>query len=272
MNAFAGELIGTAILILFGCGVNANVNLKGTYAKGSDWIVIAVGWGLAVVMGVYAVGSITGAHLNPAVTIGMAVDGSLPWNQVLPYFAGQMIGGVLGAALVWFQFMPHFKEEDDAGTKLGVFATGPAYPNYVSNFVSEIIGTSILVMALLFIGGNKFSEGLNPLVVGLLIIAIGVSLGGTTGYAINPARDWGPRIAHTILPIPGKGSSNWKYAVVPMVGPMVGGVFGATLFHVLFKEDQYMLFGLSIALIVATLVLGVFLNKAVLKNEKTDLI
>lgn len=272
MSHFIGELVGTVILILFGCGVNANVNLKGTYAKGADWIVIAFGWGLAVVMGVYAVGSISGAHLNPAVTLGMAVDGSLPWREVIPYISGQMIGGVIGAALVWFQFMPHFKKEEDVGTKLGVFATGPAYPNYVSNFVSEIIGTAILLMALLFIGGNKFSEGLNPLVVGALIIAIGLSLGGTTGYAINPARDWGPRIAHTILPIPSKGHSNWKYAVVPMVGPMVGAIFGTTLYHVLFKSDQFGMFIISIVLIVLTLILGVVLNKAILKNEKVDLL
>lgn len=272
MSHFLGELVGTAILILFGCGVNANVNLKGSYAKGSDWIVVALGWGLAVVMGVYAVGSITGAHLNPAVTIGMAVDGSLPWKEVVPYIAGQMIGGIIGAILVWFQFMPHFKEESDPGTKLGLFATGPAYPNYVSNFVSEVIGTAILLMGLLFIGGNKFSDGLNPLVVGGLIIAIGLSLGGTTGYAINPARDWGPRIAHTILPIPGKGGSNWKYAIVPMLGPIVGAIFGTTLFHVLFKGDQIGMFIVSIVLVVALLVLGTVLNKTVLKGNQTKLI
>lgn len=271
MSEFLAELVGTAILILFGCGVNSNVNLRGTFAKGSDWIVVALGWGLAVVMGVYAVGSITGAHLNPAVTIGLAVDGSFPWEKVPMYILAQMIGAVIGATLVWLHFMPHFKEEEDPGTKLGVFATGPAYPNFVSNFISEIIGTMILVMGLLFIGANKFTDGLNPLIVGALIVAIGLSLGGTTGYAINPARDWGPRIAHTILPIPGKGSSNWQYAVVPMLGPITGGIIGATLYHLFFKGTFNMMTAFSFILLILVLVLGLVMNRSVLKNKQTKL-
>ncbi|TDM04141.1 MIP/aquaporin family protein [Macrococcus carouselicus] len=271
MSEFLAELVGTAILILFGAGVCANVNLRGSYAKDGGWMVIALGWGLAVVMGVYAVGSITGAHLNPAVSIGLAVDGAFPWSKVPMYILAQMLGAMLGALITWLHFMPHFKAETDPGTKLGVFSTGPAYPNYMANFTSEIIGTTILVMGLLFIGANKFTEGLNPLIVGALIIAIGVSLGGTTGYAINPARDLGPRLAHTILPIPGKGPSNWAYAIVPVLGPIAGGMLGATLYHLLFKGEIEMIGWLSILVTVLTLILGFIMNKTILKGKEAKL-
>ncbi|GGA96123.1 aquaporin family protein [Macrococcus hajekii] len=272
MSEFLAELVGTAILILFGAGVCANVNLKGSYANNGGWIVIAFGWGLAVVMGVYAVGSITGAHLNPAVSIGLAVDGAFPWEKVPMYIAAQMLGAMLGALLTWLHFMPHFKAEEDVGTKLGVFSTGPAYPNYVANFISEIIGTTILVMGLLFIGANKFTDGLNPLIVGALIVAIGLSLGGTTGYAINPARDLGPRLAHAILPIPGKGSSNWAYAIVPVLGPIAGGMLGATLYHLLFKGEIEMIGWISLLVTALTIVLGFVMNKTVLKGQQAKLL
>ncbi|KAA1040347.1 aquaporin family protein [Macrococcus equipercicus] len=271
MSEFLAELVGTAILILFGGGVVANVNLKGALGKGSDWIVVAVGWGLAVVMGVYAVGQITDAHLNPAVTIGLAVDGAFPWSKVPMYILAQMIGAFIGAVLVWIHYMPHFADEEDPGAKLGVFSTGPVYPNFVANFISEILGTMILMMGLLFIGANKFTDGLNPIIVGALIIAIGLSLGGTTGYAINPARDLGPRIAHALLPIPNKGFSNWKYAIVPVLGPIAGSMLGATLYHLLFKGEINLIGWVSLVVTLLTLLLGVLLNKAVLKGEEAKL-
>lgn len=272
MSEFLGELIGTAILILFGGGVCANVNLKGALGKGADWIVISLGWGLAVMLGVYAVGNVSGAHLNPAVTLGFAIDGSFPWSKVVPFIVAQMIGAMIGAFLVWATYLPHWKKTEDQGAKLGVFSTGPSYPNYVANFLSEIIGTMILVMGLLFIGTNKFTDGLNPLIVGLLIVAIGLSLGGATGYAINPARDIGPRIMHMLLPIPGKGSSNWKYAIVPILGPISGGMLGAALFKILFNGvvNGFVIF--SIIFTVIVVLSGIFLNKSILKDEVSEIL
>lgn len=272
MSEFLAELVGTVILILFGGGVVANVNLKGALAKGSDWIVIALGWGLAVTLGVYAVGSITGAHLNPAVTIGLAAAGEFQWDKVFMYIVAQMIGGFIGAVLVWIHYMPHYKAEEDPGAKLATFATGPSYPNYVANFISEIIGTMILVMGILFIGANTFTDGLKPLIVGGLIVAIGLSLGGTTGYAINPARDLAPRLAHFVLPIPGKGKSNFAYAIVPVLGPIAGGMIGATLYQLLFNGTIGWIGFISIALVGITLLIGVVLNKSVLKSNTAKLL
>ncbi|MGG1691249.1 MIP/aquaporin family protein [Heyndrickxia ginsengihumi] len=237
MNAYLGELIGTAILVIFGAGVCANVNLKKSFAHNSGWIVISFGWGLAVAIAAYAVGKFSGAHLNPALTIALAFEGSFPWSKVAGYIAAQMIGAIIGATVVYFHFLPHWKETEDPGTKLGVFSTGPAIPNYFANLLSEFIGTFILVLAILAIGANKFAEGLNPFIVGFLIVAIGLSLGGTTGYAINPARDLGPRIAHFILPIAGKGPSNWSYAWIPVIGPILGGSFGGVFYRAVFLGD-----------------------------------
>ncbi|MBF8982728.1 aquaporin family protein [Lutibacter sp. B2] len=234
MSAFMGELIGTMILILLGCGVNAGVTLNKSYSKASGWIVITIGWGLGVAMGVYAVGNISGAHLNPAVTIGLASVGKFPWSDVPGYIVAQMIGAVIGATLVWIHYLPHWAETEDKGSKLGVFATGPAIKNTFANVISEIIGTFMLVLGILAIGNNEFAKGLNPFIVGALIVAIGISLGGTTGYAINPARDLGPRIAHFLLPIAGKGDSNWEYSWIPVVGPIIGGILGAFFFVTFF--------------------------------------
>ncbi len=230
MSPFVGEIFGTMILIIFGGGVVANVNLKESKAQGGGWIVVALGWGLGVAMGVYAVGQVSGAHLNPAVTLGLAAIGDFAWADVPAYIVGQMIGAFLGAVIVYFHFMPHFAAEEEQGIKLAVFSTDPAIPHTFSNVVSEFIGTAVLLIGLLSIGSNEFTEGLNPFIVGFLIVAIGLSLGGTTGYAINPARDLGPRIAHFLLPIPGKGGSNWKYAWIPVAGPALGGIYGALLY------------------------------------------
>lgn len=236
MSPILGEMIGTMILIIFGGGVVANVSLKKSKAEGGGWIVVALGWGLAVTMGVYAVGAVSGAHLNPAVTLGMAAIGEFSWSQVPGYIAAQIVGGLLGGVVVYFQFLPHWKATEEKATKLGVFSTDPAIPHTFSNLLSEFIGTAVLLVGLLSIGANKFTEGLNPLIVGFLIVAIGLSLGGPTGYAINPARDLGPRLAHFFLPISGKGGSNWKYAWIPIVGPILGGVFGALFYKAVFES------------------------------------
>lgn len=234
MSAFMGELIGTMLLIIFGSGVVAGVVLNKTKSQDAGWIVVTMGWGLGVAIAVYAVGNVSGAHLNPAVTIGLAVIGEFPWSDVSKYILAQMIGAFLGATIVWIHYLPHWEETKDQATKLAVFSTGPAISNTWANLMSEIIGTFVLVFSILAIGTNEFTQGLNPLIVGFLIVAIGLSLGGTTGYAINPARDLGPRIAHFLLPIAGKGDSDWKYAWIPVVGPIIGGIIGAFCFSSLF--------------------------------------
>lgn len=246
MSEFLAEVIGTMILIIFGGGVVAGVVLKDSKAEGSGWVVITIAWGLAVTMAVYAVGSFSGAHINPAVTLGLASVGEFPWAKVPLYIFAQMIGAFIGAIIVFLNYLAHWRRTEDQGAKLAVFSTGPAVRSPFSNLVSEIIGTAVLVMGLLFIGANQFTEGLNPLIVGALIIAIGMSLGGATGYAINPARDLGPRIAHALLPIPGKGSSDWSYSWIPVVGPIFGGIYGAVFYKAVFTGDYSLLFwGLS---------------------------
>jgi glycerol uptake facilitator protein len=238
MNTFVSEVIGTAILILLGDGVVAGVLLTRSKAQNSGWIVITFGWAMAVTMAVYAVGRFSGAHLNPAVTLGLASIGVTPWGDVPVYIAGEFVGAFIGAVLVFAAYTHHFGETEDPGLKLAVFSTGPAIRNYALNLVTEIIGTAMLLFGVLAIGGNKAptAAGLTPLLVGLLVFAIGLSLGGPTGYAINPARDLGPRIAHFILPIAGKGPSDWSYAWVPVVGPIIGGVIGALLYKALFPS------------------------------------
>lgn len=234
MSPFLGEIIGTMLLIVLGDGVVAGVLLNKSKAQNSGWIVITLAWGLAVAIAIYAVGGVSGAHLNPAVTIGLALIGKFPWENVPTYILAQMIGAFLGAVLVWLHYLPHWKETEDTDLKLAVFSTGPAIRSKGANLLSEIIGTFVLVLGILAIGANKFTDGLNPLIVGFFIVSIGLSLGGTTGYAINPARDLGPRIAHFVLPITGKGSSDWGYAWIPVVGPILGGVMGALFYVVTF--------------------------------------
>ncbi len=244
MSIFTAELIGTALLIIFGNGVVANVVLNKTKGNNGGWIVIATGWGLAVAMSVYCVGHVSGAHINPAVTVALAFIGSLSWAKVPVYVGAQLLGAAIGATIVWLSYLGHWHETKDEATKLACFSTGPEIDNAPTNFLTEAIGTAVLLFGVLAIGKNAgvikaannidmsavFSHGINPLLVGFLVWAIGLSLGGPTGYAINPARDLGPRIAHAILPIAGKGSSNWKYAWIPVVAPIVGGIAGAMLF------------------------------------------
>ncbi|MCF8245352.1 MAG: aquaporin family protein [Saprospiraceae bacterium] len=237
MTPFWSEFIGTMLLILLGDGVVAGILLKSSKAENGGWIVITLAWGLAVTMAIYAVGQISGAHLNPAVTLGLAAEGSFPWEKVPGYLLAQVLGAIVGAMLVWLHYLPHWSKTEDPATKLGVFCTAPAIRSTWSNLISETIGTFVLVAGVLFIGANKFTEGLNPIVVGALVVSIGMSLGGTTGYAINPARDLGPRIAHALLPIAGKGGSDWGYAWVPVVGPIIGGLLGAAFYCAAFKAD-----------------------------------
>jgi glycerol uptake facilitator protein len=257
MNAFLGELVGTMLLITLGGGVVAGAILRGTKAENSGWIVITIGWGLAVAISVYAVGSFSGAHNNPAVTLALASVGEFPWQDVPLYIVAQLTGAFLGATLVWVHYLPHWKETKDPTTKLAVFATGPAIRKPWSNLVSEIIGTFVLIMGVLVIGANKFSEGLNPLVVGLLVVAIGLSLGATTGYAINPARDLGPRIAHFILPIHGKGHSDWSYAWIPVVGPVIGGITGALVYKAVFLNQVFFMLWVVMPLVLLIIIMAV---------------
>ncbi|MBU3204743.1 MIP/aquaporin family protein [Clostridium algidicarnis] len=234
MSTFMAELLGTMILILLGDGVVANTVLKKSKGENSGWIVIATGWAIAVAIPVYIFGPISGAHFNPAVTIAFASIGKFAWSEVPMYIIAQLIGAFLGAVLVWLAYLPHWEITDDKAGKLAIFSTGPAVRNTKGNLITEIIGTFFLVFALLGIANTKMVDGLAPMVVGLIILAAGVSLGGPTGYAINPARDLGPRIAHAVLPIKGKGDSDWGYAWIPIVGPIIGGLIAAVLFNVMF--------------------------------------
>jgi glycerol uptake facilitator protein len=236
MHFFMAELVGTALMILLGDGVVAGVVLGKTKSEKSGWIVITTGWAMAVAIAVYAVGRISGAHLNPAITIGYAVVGRFSWAEVAPYVAGQFAGAFIGAILVWAAYYAHWQETPDKVSKLLVFTTRPAILHRPANLVTEAIATFVLVFGCLALGANNAptQTGLTPLLVGFLVWAIGLSLGGPTGYAINPARDLAPRIAHALLPIPGKGASGWEYAWVPIIGPLVGGVLGAALYVRLF--------------------------------------
>jgi glycerol uptake facilitator protein len=232
MGAFAAEMIGTALLVIFGNGAVAAVVLNKSKAQNSGWIVITTGWAMGLVVAIYAVGRISGAHLNPAVTLALAVIGKFAWSNVLTYIAAQFAGAFLGAVVVWLAYLPHWAETQDQGLKLAVFSTGPAIRRNPHNLITEAIGTFVLVFGILAILANEApgQSGLTPFLIGLLLWGIGISLGAPTGYAINPARDLGPRIAHAILPIAGKGSSDWGYSWVPVVGPLIGGIAGAAAY------------------------------------------
>jgi len=242
MSPLLAELLGTALLVVLGNGVVANVVLQRTKGHESGWIVITTGWALAVTIAVYSVGSISGAHLNPAVTIGLASIGTFPWSSVPGYVIAQILGGFLGAIVVWLAYLPHWAATPDGEAKLAVFCTAPAIRSPGANVITEIVGTFVLVLGILAVlspanltQGSDWSRGLGPLLVGVIVWSIGLSLGGPTGYAINPARDLGPRLAHAVLPLPSKGSSDWGYAWVPIVGPIIGGVLGALCYQLIWK-------------------------------------
>ncbi len=246
MQVYVAEFIGTAILILLGNGVVANVVLNRTKGHDAGWIVITFGWGMAVFVAVFCTADISGAHINPAVTFGLAVAKHFDWSLVPGYVLAQVLGAIFGASLVYFTYRHHYDATDDQAAKLATFSTGPAIRAYGSNLFSEIIGTFVLVFAVLFIAGPQLEiqmpdgaqapeaviglGSLGAIPVGLLVFAIGLSLGGTTGYAINPARDLGPRIAHALLPIRGKGGSDWSYGWVPVAGPLLGGALAAEVY------------------------------------------
>jgi glycerol uptake facilitator protein len=236
VSIIGAETIGTALLILLGDGVVAAVLLAQSKAQNSGWIVITFGWGMGVMFAVLAVGQFSGAHLNPAVTLGFAVIGNTEWSDVPKYLIGEFAGAMLGACLVAAAYSNHWAATEDPGLKLAVFCTGPAIRNTAANIVTEIIGTFVLVFGVLAFFADKATAatGLGGLLVGLLVLGIGLSLGGPTGYAINPARDLGPRIMHAILPIPGKGGSDWGYSWIPVVGPLIGGALGALAFDLFF--------------------------------------
>jgi glycerol uptake facilitator protein len=231
---FLYETLGTATLLLLGAGVVATAILRDSKGFGGGWLLINFGWGLGVYMGVY-VAFPTGAHLNPAVTVSQLMVGNITGGQAIFYFLGEFLGAFLGAVFAWLAFKQHFDIEEDAGAKLAVFSTGPAIRSYGWNLVTEIIGTFVLIFLILVSGGTPSQVG--PLFVALVVIGIGNSLGGPTGYAINPARDLGPRIAHAILPIKGKGSSDWGYAWVPVVGPIIGSILATLLFMAIGAQD-----------------------------------
>lgn len=228
MDNLFGEFLGTAILVIFGCGVVADVCLKGSKGENSGWIVITAGWGFAVMLGVFTATSLGAPQgdLNPAVTLAKAMNGVYTPTQAVATMVSQLIGGIVGAIVVYLAYLPHWEATEDKASKLGVFSTIPAIRSYASNFLCEVIGTFLLVLmifAMFHANNGKFPAGVGPYLVGVLVWALGLSIGGPTGYAINPARDLGPRIAHAILPIAGKGTSDWAYSWVPVVGPMVGG-------------------------------------------------
>ncbi|HEY4323861.1 MAG TPA: MIP/aquaporin family protein [Mucilaginibacter sp.] len=238
MSPFTAELIGTMLLILLGDGVVANVLLNDTKGNKGGWIVITTAWGLAVFVGIVVAGPYSGAHLNPAVTIGLALAGKFAWAKVLPYIAAQMLGAFAGAFLVWIMYYDHFQRTNSPGSILAIFCTGPAIRNYGSNIASEIIGAFVLIFTVFYVAGAQITSSHTPIGLGsvgavpvaLLVWVIGLSLGGTTGYAINPARDLGPRIIHFIVPIKSKGTSDWRYAWIPVAGPIIGAAVAALLY------------------------------------------
>jgi glycerol uptake facilitator protein len=231
VTEFIGEIIGTGLLVLLGDAVVANVVLKNTKGQNSGWIVIAFGWGLGVFVAVFTTAATSGAHINPAVTIGLAAAGKFSWSEVPVYIAGQMIGGTIGAFLVWLQYRQHFDITEEKDSQLAVFCTGPQLRSAFDNLISEVIGTFVLVYAVMHIADPEVGLGaVSALPVGLLVVAIGLSLGGTTGYAINPARDLPPRFMHSILPIANKRDSDWGYAWIPVLGPIIGSLLAAGLF------------------------------------------
>lgn len=244
MKIYLAEIVGTMILLILGDGVVANVLLNKSKGQNGGWMVITTGWAMAVIVAIFCVGRVSGAHLNPAVTIALATVGSFPWAQVPGYIAAQVLGAFLGAVIVWLAYLPHWAETEDESLKLAVFSTAPAIRRPVPNFISEVIGTAVFLFGILAIAANAqrlttpdgidlsivFSHGIQPILVGFLVWGVGLSLGGPTGYAINPARDLGPRLAYAVLPIPNKGSGGWEYFWIPVVAPIIGAIIGAGSF------------------------------------------
>jgi len=240
MTAFTAELTGTCMMIVLGEGVVANALLAKTKGNGGGVVAITIGWAMAVFVGVFCVSGISGAHLNPAVSIGLAIAGKFDWALVPMYFLAQLLGAMLGSTIVWVMYRQHFDASDNAGDKLACFSTGPAIRHTFQNLFSELLGTFVLILGvLLMVKGSSSLGPLDALPVALLVLAIGLSLGGTTGYAINPARDLGPRIMHALLPIKGKGGSDWSYSWIPILGPVVGAALAALFFNFFSKQGRF---------------------------------
>ena len=260
MIAFWGEIVGTAILILIGCGVCAGASLKKSYSYNPGWFTIQFAWGMGVMLAIYAVGKFSGAHFNPVVTLVFALTGNFPWSQVPVYLLAQFLGAMVGASAVYLLYLPHWEETEDPKVKLGIFATAPAIPHPFSNLLCEMLATFILILGLLTIGANQFTDGLHPLIIGLLITTLCVALGGPTGAAMNPARDLGPRITHFLLPITGKGKSNWGYAWIPVVGPIIGGCIGGFFYNAAFLgrmiPQLFVSLGIGVAVLLASYIVG----------------
>ncbi len=265
MSPFVGEVIGTMLIMIFISGAIGTVVLTKSKANGSGWMVIVFGVGLGVSIAIYAVGDSSGAHLNPAITLALASIGLFEWSKVPLYILSQLIGAALGSTIAYLAYYSHWEKTKDAELKLVFFATVPAIPNRFANFMTEMVATFVFVFAILAIGVNKFTDGLNPLIIGFLLVAIGCALGGSTGYAINPARDLGPRIMHALLPIPGKGYSGWSYAWIPVVGPICGGVLGAMTYEGLYNGKALITL---ITLIIVIFVLVIVSHS--LQSEKTS--
>ena len=257
MNIYVAEFIGTMILITFGGGIVAGVNLKNSYAQKAGWLTVCLAWGMAVMFAIYAIGNISGAHINPAVTLGFAIVGDFPWSDVVGYIIAQVLGAMTGATIVWIFYKAHWGKTEDKGAKLGVFCTAGSERSLPNNFASEVIATFFLMFGLSFIGANNFADGLNPIVVGALISAIGFSLGGTTGFAINPARDFGPRLMHAILPIEGKGTSDWAYSWIPILGPIIGGMTGTLFYKALFSNEWGVALWIFSAMTIAVIIYSI---------------
>lgn len=264
---YVAEFFGTMTLLIFGVGVVAGVVLKGTKSNGSGWIVITFGWGLGVAMAVYATGWISGAHINPAVTIAEWSMGTLTFAEMLGYMGAQVAGAFVGAAIILGMYYPHYKAEEDKGAKLATFSTAPEIRHTPANYFSEVVGTFMLLFGIqgIFVtmgnfdvtGSGGAGEAIAPLLVGLLVAVIGMSLGGTTGYAINPARDLGPRLTHFLLPVPDKGDSDWEYSWVPIVGPLIGGPLGALTYHLALGEGDFEHMGMLIGFVIAFVVVQI---------------
>ncbi|WP_416149091.1 MIP/aquaporin family protein [Salipaludibacillus sp. HK11] len=270
MSPILAEFLGTMMLVIFGGGVVAGVVLKGTKAEASGWIVITFAWGLGVAMSIYMIGEISGGHINPAVTVGFAMIGDFAWVDVPGYIAAQLAGAFVGATIIFLMYFPHWKNTEDQGAKQAVFCTAPAMKHSPSNYFSEVVGTFVLLFGILGLGANDVTTGLDPLLVGFLIVVIGMSLGATTGYAINPARDLGPRLAHAILPIHNKGDNGWKYSWIPIAGPIIGGSLGTLSYVAMFEGIVNIGLWIFIALFFIVLFIAFKIDKEELQPSSVE--
>lgn len=270
MTPFVAEIVGTAILLFLGISACAGISLKGSFAYKAGWMAVNFSWGLAVMVAIYSVGKFSGAHFNPVVTLSFAFIGKFPWHQVPSYITAHLLGAFIGAAASYLHYLPHWKITEDPKVKLGVFATGPAIPHTFANLMSEMLGSFVLIVALLSIGANKFTDGLNPLIGGFLIFCLSMSVGGTTGAALNPARDFAPRLAHFLFPIPGKKGSNWSYAWIPIVGPILGGCLGGLFYQAVFLGNPSPQLWYVLGISAAALIIAHKVTKKVPAHIKTS--